>query len=190
MIRVRSADQARELVLRAMERRWRITVGFWEVRKEDHTDPVSGKTTRRPVKVRDPETGKMVDAMVHTVRTFEPFDVNRMSLAEYYDEEWSDTDYFTSMDAHTAEGKPGIRACRFDRVTDITIHKRSPYRMPNAYFIGRVRQHAAEYDGEGWGAVAALTDEALWSLIDEASSPSEAIKTAAVYAVALEVNAT
>jgi hypothetical protein len=54
--------------------------------------------------------------------------------------------------------------------------------MPNAYFIGRVRAHAAEHAGEGWGRVAALTDDALWSLIDEASSSDDAIERATEYA--------
>lgn len=168
MIRVRDANHARELILRAMERRWRVTVGFWEVRKDEN---------RRPVKGPNGEA-----LFVHTVRTLEPFDVNRMSLAEYYETEWADTDYVTAMDAHTAEGRPGIRACRFDRITDVTIHKRNPYRMPNSYFIGRVRQHAAEYNGEGWGAVAAMTDDALWALIEESWSPADAIDRAAQYA--------
>lgn len=176
MIRVQDADHARELILRAMERRWRVTVGFWEVRKDDQ---------RRPMKDAD---GRLL--MVHTVRTLEPFDVNRLSLEDYYATEWRDTDYFTSMDAHTGERKPGIRACRFDRITDITIHKRHPYRMVNQYFVGRVRRHAAELDGEGWGAVAALTDDALWALIDEAWSAQDAIDRARVYANALDGPAT
>lgn len=177
MIKVRGVDHARELILRAMERRWRVTVGFWEVRKDDR---------RRPVKGPDGN-----ELYVHTVRTFEPFDVNRVSLAEYYDMDWSDTDYFTAMDACPRDGGgAAIRRCRFDRVTDITIHRRSPYRMLNAHFIGRVRQHAAELNGEGWGAVAALTDDALWALIEEAWSTDDAIAKATVYADAMEIATT
>jgi hypothetical protein len=189
VIRVRDADHARELLLRAMERRWRVTVGFWEVRTE--YVEVDGVMKRRKVRVRNPVTGKLEDTYVHTVRTFEPFDVNGASLDDYFTSDWSDADYFTAMDAHPRpDGGPAVRRCRFDRVTDITIHKRHPYRMPNAHFMGRVRQHAAELDGEGWGQVAALTDEALWSLIKEAWSSDDAIEKAELYALTFEVSAT
>lgn len=176
MIRVKDADHARELILRAMGRRWRVTVGFWEVRKDKNRKPVKGPNGE--------------ELFVHTVRTFEPFDVNGMSIEDYYGGTWADADYFTAMDAHTAEGRPGIRRCRFDRVTDITIHKRHPYRMPNTYFIGQVRQHAAQMNGEGWGGVAALTDDALWALIEEAWSRDDAVNKAAMYANAFESCAT
>lgn len=176
MIRVRDVDQARELILRAMDRRWRVTVDYWEVRKDEQ---------RRPVKGPDGEA-----LMVHTVRTLEPFDVCRVSLAEYFDQGWQDTDYFTAMDACTAEGTPGIRAVRFDRITGVTIHKRNPYRMINKYFVGKVRQHAAQVDGDGWGEIAALTDDALWSLISQAWSADDAVEMAAVYANALETATT
>lgn len=178
MIRVRDADHARELILRAMERRWRITVGYWEVKREPGT--------RRIVK---DAAGR--EQYVHTVRTIEPFDINAMSLADYFESAWSDADYVTAMDAVPREGGgPAIRRVRMDRITDVTIHKRHPYRMRNTYFMGKVRQHAADMDGEGWGAIAALSDPALWSLIEEAWSADDAVARAAVYAEAMEVATT
>lgn len=174
MIRVRSVDQARELFLRAMERRWRITVGFWEVRREPGS--------RRIIK---DEQGR--EQYVHTVRTLEPFDVNALPLPDYYDSDWADADYVTAMDTHPRDARgPAIRRVRLDRVTDVTIHKRHLYRLPNTYFIGAVRRHAAEMNGEGWGAVAALTDAALWSLIDEAWSADDAVVRASMFARGLE----
>ena len=179
MIKVRDADHAVDVILRAMDRRWRVTVGFWEVRTETYLD--NGVEKKRKVRVRNPETGLLMDTYVHTVRTMEPFDIDGPTGAEFV----------TAMDASPRDGRgPAIRRFRVDRVTDITVHKRSPYRLPNSHFIGRVRAHAAELDGEGWGSVAALTDDALWALIDEASSTDEAIAIASTYALALDVNAT
>jgi hypothetical protein len=161
LIKIRDADHALETVLRAMDKRWRITVGFWEVKKDDR---------RRPVKDANGNV-----QYVHTVRTLEPFDLDGDTGQEYV----------TCMDACPRDGGgPAIRAFRVDRVTDMTIHRRSPYRMPNAYFIGRVRAHAAEHSGEGWGRVAAMTDAALWALIDEAHNPDHAITMATAYAQA------
>jgi hypothetical protein len=152
-------DQALTLVLAAMDKRWRITVGFWEERSEI----INGKRRRFP------------GQYVHTVRTLEPFDVDGPTGEEYV----------TCMDATPRhERVPAIRRFRVDRVTDLTVHKRSPYRMRNTYFIGRVRAHAADHAGEGWGKIAALTDEALWSLIERASSTDDAIERATVYAAA------
>lgn len=171
LIRVRDADHALDVILTAMDRRWRVTVGFWEVRTEYYDD--MGVRKRRKVRAVDPATGRLVDTFVHTIRTLEPFDVDGPTGAEYV----------TAMDAQPRSGDgPAIRRLRADRVTDITVHKRSPYLMRNAHFIGRVRQHAAEHDGEGWGRVAALTDDALWSLIDHASSTDDAIERASAFA--------
>lgn len=157
-------DRALSLVLAAMDKRWRITVGFWEERSETYVDGEGRKKRRR-----------FPGQYVHTVRTLEPFFVDGPTGEEYVQ----------CMDVTPrSEPGPGIRTFRVDRATDITVHKRSPYRMRNAYFIGRVRAHAAEHSGEGWGKVAALTDEALWSLIERASTANEAVATAAEYAAA------
>lgn len=160
MIRIKSADHAVDVILHAMDRRWRVTVGFWEVKRDPDTRKI----------IKD-ATGK--EQYAHTVRTLEPFDVDGPTGEEFV----------TAMDACPRDGKgPNIRRFRVDRVTDVTVHKRCPYRMPNAHFIGRVRAHAAEHSGEGWGRVAALTDVALWSLIDEATSSQHAIDLATAYA--------
>jgi hypothetical protein len=161
VIKVHSADEALDILLHAMDKRWRVTVGFWEVKRDDNRRIIKDAHGR--------------EQYVHTVRTMEPFDIDGPTGQEYV----------TAMDALPRDGKgAAIRRFRVDRVTDITVHKRSPYRMPNAYFIGRVRAHAAEHEGEGWGRVAAMTDDALWSLIDEASSTQDAIDRATVYAEA------
>jgi hypothetical protein len=152
-------DRTLALVLAAMDKRWRITVGFWEVMRDDQRRLIKDAAGR--------------EQYVHTVRTLEPFDVDGPTGEEYV----------TCMDATPRrEGRPAIRRFRVDRATDITVHKRSRYRMPNTYFIGRVRSHAAERAGEGWGRVAALTDDALWSLIERASSTDDAIDCATAYA--------
>lgn len=174
MIRIADADHALDVILRAMDRRWRVTVGFWEARTEEYE--AEGVKKKRKVRVLDPATGRMTDTFVHTVRTLEPFDVAESA---------SNDVYVTAMDACPRDGGgPAIRRVRLDRITDVTVHKYCSYRMPNAHFIGRVRAHAAEHAGEGWGRVAALTDDALWALIDEASSSDDAIERAAVYAAA------
>lgn len=161
MIKIRDADHAVDVVLRAMDRRWRVTVGFWEVKRDDNRRIVKDSQGR--------------EQYVHTVRTLEPFDIDGPSGEEFV----------TAMDACPRNGGgPAIRRFRVDRVTDMTVHKRSPYRMPNTHFIGRVRAHAAEHSGEGWGRVAALTDDALWSLIDESASTQDAIDRATAYAEA------
>lgn len=175
MIRITGADHAMDILMGAMDRRWRVTLGFWEVKTEEHEGD-DGVTRKRKVRVRNPETGRMEDAYVHTVRTIEFFDV---------DTRQSDADavFFTGIDACPRDGGgPAIRRVRADRITDVTVHKRCPYRMPNAHFIGRVRAHAAEHSGEGWGEIAALTDDALWSLIAEAHSTDAAIAIATEYA--------
>lgn len=175
MIRITDADHASDVLMGAMGRRWRVTLGFWEVRTEEYEGP-GGVKRKRKVRARNPETGRMEDTYVHTVRTVEFFDV---------DARQSDTDavFFTGMDACPRDGGgPAIRRVRADRITDVTVHKRCPYRMPNAHFIGRVRAHAAEHSGEGWGEIAALTDDALWSLIEDAHSAEAAITIATEYA--------
>lgn len=156
-------DRALGLILAAMDKRWRITVGFWEVLRDDK---------RRIIK-----DAAGHEQYVHTVRTLEPFDVDGETGEEFV----------TCMDATPRrENRPAIRRFRVDRATDITVHKRTRYRMPNPHFIGRVRQHAAEQTGDGWGAVAALTDAALWALVEYASNTDDAIERAAEYAASVD----
>jgi len=160
-------DTVVDMVLGAMDRRWRITVGFWEAK----TIMVDGK--RKKVREVDPVTGRKRDVMVHTVRTLEPFDIDGPTGEEFV----------TAMDVTPRhESAPAIRRFRVDRATDITVHKRTRYQMPNGYFIGQVRQHASQQASEGWGMVAALTDSALWSIIELASSKDDAIERAESYA--------
>lgn len=161
MINIKSADHALDVIARAMNRRWRVTLGFWEVKKDDQ---------RRPVK--DAQGNVQYE---HTVRTMEFFDVDSPQA------NW-DVVFFTGMDACPRDGRgPGIRRVRADRITSVTVHKYCAYRMPNAHFIGRVRAHAAEHSGEGWGEIAALSDTDLWALIDTAHSSEAAIAMATEY---------
>lgn len=162
MIRVTSAEHAASVLADAMARRWRVTVGFREVERDDK---------RRPVKGADGNV-----RYVQTVRTMEFFDVVARP-------ETDGTALFTGMDACPRDGGgPAIRAVRADRITDITVHRRCPYRMVNMHFVGRVRAHASDQAGEGWGEIAALSDTDLWALIDTAHNPEEAIGMAAAYA--------
>jgi hypothetical protein len=172
MIRVVDADHALDVLDRAVKRRWRVTVGFWEVRTEEYE--VEGVRKKRKVRVKDPATGRMTDTFVHTVRTLEIFDIDLSEAGDMY---------ATGIDACPRDGGgPAIRRARLDRITDITVHKYTAYRMPNAHFIGRVRAHAAEHSGEGWGYIAQLTDDALWALIDRAYSSNDAIERATYHA--------
>ena len=121
-------DIAGEYLLAALELRRPVTIGFWEQRKEK--DPTDGKVRT----VKDPDGTPL---MVHTVRTYELFDIA--------ENQTNGQIRFLAVDRCPRDpddparhGKPGIRSVVASRVTDITIHD-APYRTRNQYFIDRVR---------------------------------------------------
>jgi hypothetical protein len=165
---------AGEVLWAAMEARHPVTVGFWEVRKDDR---------RRPMSTIDPETGLRVPLFVHAVRTFELYEVAA--------NEDNGQLVFRGMDRCPADrsdptdvkwGRPGIRRVVAGRVTDVTVHRRQSYRYPNQHFISRVRQHAKAQHDHRWAHVATLTDDAIWHMIEEADSTEDAINRAGTYA--------
>lgn len=148
-------DIAGEYLLAALELRRPVTVGFWEQRKAK--DPADGKV--RVVKGPDKQP-----LMVHTVRTYELFDIaenesNGQIRFLAVDRCPRDPD---NPDAH---GKPGIRSVVASRVTDVTIHD-APYRTRNQYFIDKVRDAVP--------GAANLTDDTIWHIIRTAPSRADA----------------
>lgn len=168
--RTASRDKAEALVREAMERRCPVTLLFREVRKDDDTG--------KPVKFRHPDTGRMVNAYVEVLRTIEFFDVDTSEKGDVY---------FTGMDRVPRDrsvpgvvyDRPSIRRVRADRVSEMTLH-RGPYHIQNTYFIDKVRAHARLYSGPGkWAReVGRLSDDALWEVIQYASSREEAERIA------------
>lgn len=164
-------ETAGELLWRAMDERVPVTVGFYEHRKDERN---------RPMYAED-EHGMRVPLYVHAVRTFE--------LYEVAENEDNGQLVFRGMDRCPADrsdpanvkwGKPGIRRVVAGRVTDITVHARQSYRYPNAYFLGKVREHAREQASPHWQRIADLTRDALWEVIKLADSTESAIHRAAM----------
>lgn len=160
-------EDAEALLKYAIKRQWPVTVGFWEVRKDE--------TTGKPIKVRDPETGLLTPLRVHTVRTYEVYMIDRNQKTGQL--------YARAMDRCPRDrskpgapfGKPGIRSVILAEITDITIHKWCRYHYPNQHFIDRVKQHARD---NGWTALPD-TAEAIWHVIQRAESTDDAIDKAA-----------
>lgn len=164
------AQLAEDLILYAMDedRRHPVTIGYWEQRK-----------ALRQVNKRDGTTAMewkpVPGQFVRTVRTIEMFDVT--------DE--SGHTVFKGMDRcprdqdnwEHAYGPPAIRSVRADRITSITVGN-GQYRLKNAYFIERVRDHAR---AAGWAKINALTDDALWELIKFSHSREDAEQRAEQY---------
>lgn len=165
-------NAAGDLLWRAMEHRVPVTVGFFEHRKDERNRPMYGEDAH----------GYRVPLYVHTVRTFELYEVATNSD--------NDQLVFRGMDRCPADrsdpqqvkwGKPGIRRVVAGRITDITVHARQSYRYPNAYFLGKVREHAREHGGHPhWSRIADLTTDALWEVIQLADSREDAIQRAAL----------
>lgn len=168
---VHDADDAVDTLLAALDARHPVTVGFNEQRKE-----------LRPVKKRDGtvamEWKPVAGQYVHTVRTLEIFDVDDSGpnvIFRALDRCPKDQEDWTKMTG------PGIRTVRADRITDITVHVRSSYRLQNRYFIERVREHA---ESQHLTKITALTDDALWEIIQYATDRQDAENKATAYAAA------
>lgn len=151
--------------------RYPVTLGFWETRKE-----------LRPVKKRD---GSVVDEWkpvkpaqyVHAVRTMEFF---------HYEESEEGNAFLQGLDRcprdskdWSRHGPPAVRAVRIDRITDLTVHRKSRYLLQNQYFIVKAREFAEE---QGLSKVLKLTDDALWEVIKRAHSRQDAEVRALRYA--------
>lgn len=167
-------NDAGDLLWEAMKARHPVTVGFWEIRKD---------TRNRPMHTTDPDTGLRTPLLIHAVRTFELYEI---AAAE-------DTGnlVFRAMDRCPADrsnphdikwGKPGIRRVVAGRVTDVTVHRTQRYQCPNPYFLKMVRDHAKAQTDHRWARIAALTDDALWHMIERADTTEDAINRAGDYA--------
>lgn len=178
-VRVHDPDVARDLIMEAARLgpdfpedpnapRHPVTIGYFETRKE----------LRPPARGDGPPAWYPVpNQYVPAVRTMEFFD---------FDESADGHLYFTGLDRCPRDdvnwnvfGPPRIRRVRADRIEDITVHTKSTYRLQNRYFIDRVREHAQT---QRWGPIASLTDDALWSVIELATSRQDAVTRAARYA--------
>lgn len=168
MFKVRSeadVDAAVDMIIDAMseDKRHPVTVGFNETRKE----------LREPKRGSGPPKWYPIPGeFVPTVRTMEFFDFDESAEGVYFrgmdrcpraDDNW------------LRHGPPRIRTIAARRITDLTVHTKSTYRLKNQHFIDRVREHAEE---QRWASVARLTDDALWHLIQLASDPDDAIDRA------------
>jgi hypothetical protein len=165
IIRPRDTDHTIALLREAMRRRIAVTVGFWEVRKDD-----DGK----PVKAYDPDTGRNEDTYVRTLRT-----------VEFFNEEVSShgRTVFTGVDRCPKNrtvtgapwGTPGVRRVRADRVCELSFAS-TGYDTPNPYFLEQVRKHAEQQAGvRKWRRVLSMSDAELWPLIVGAADPLTAV---------------
>lgn len=168
--RIHDPDDAINLILDAMsdDKRHPVTLGYKETRKE----------LRPPKRGNGPPAWYPVPGhYVFTVRTMEFFDLEETEAGHIC---------FIGLDRcprddvdWLAFGPPKIRKVRADRIEDLTVHVKSVYRLVNAYFIQKVRDHAK---AQRWPTIPALTDDALWSVIELAHDPTDAIGRAARYA--------
>ncbi len=159
-----------DVILDAIVNRHPVTVGYLERRKE-----------LREVKKRDGSTAlewKPVEGQwVHIVRTMEFFNIEPTSENHTV---LQAMDRCPSLRGDPERfGPPEIRSIRLERITDYTVHVKSTYRLKNRYFIERVREHA---EANRLHKVTALTDDALWEIIQRASDRQEAEILASKYA--------
>lgn len=151
----------------AMARRLRVTVAFWEIKRDDGGRVIKGA-----------DGGEQWE---YALRTLEFFDQRETIDGNFV---------FIGMAHHSPRDGwgPCVRSVRLDRVIEWTEHKRCHYIIPNTYFIKKVRDHAAERHTPDrlktlWDVVTDVwTDADIWEVIQGAATPEESIARMAQYA--------